>query len=315
MKYYFKLAIWGEGIEQVAFSPNGKLLAACNHAGALIFLDSDQGKELLRLDDYTDGSCALDFYPDGNSLALGFFKNGTGWYQFVNLPDIDQVFDPDLEPSSPADWKGAHLGATTSLDLSPDGILLAGTTGVGEFILWNSEGEDQGKSSGGVVARQEAADGGSVLIRPLSNNFTYAGFSPDGSHIITTGIDGIADIWGVEDRKIVRSLSGHLGEIIKAAFSPDGSLVATGSTDRTTRVWDVNSGHLLLTLTGHTGAVTDLAFSPDGSYLYTAGADGTIRTYVLGVDEFIALAQSRVTRSLTTEECQTYLHLDECPKE
>ena len=31
------------------------------------------------------------------------------------------------------------------------------------------------------------------------------------------------------------------------------------------------------------------------------------------VANLIALAHSRVTRSLTTEECQTYLHLDECP--
>jgi len=31
--------------------------------------------------------------------------------------------------------------------------------------------------------------------------------------------------------------------------------------------------------------------------------------------ELIALAKSRLTRSLTTEECQQYLHLEDCPEE
>jgi hypothetical protein len=31
------------------------------------------------------------------------------------------------------------------------------------------------------------------------------------------------------------------------------------------------------------------------------------------MDELTDLARSRVSRSLTTEECRQYLHLDECP--
>jgi hypothetical protein len=30
-------------------------------------------------------------------------------------------------------------------------------------------------------------------------------------------------------------------------------------------------------------------------------------------DDLIALAKSRLTRELTTEECQQYLHVDACP--
>jgi hypothetical protein len=35
----------------------------------------------------------------------------------------------------------------------------------------------------------------------------------------------------------------------------------------------------------------------------------------VSTDELVALARSRVTRSLTTEECQKYLHVEECPDE
>ena len=54
-------------------------------------------------------------------------------------------------------------------------------------------------------------------------------------------------------------------------------------------------------------------FSPDGTRLATAGRDGTVRIFLLKIEELIALANSRVTRSLTTAECQQYLHVDACP--
>ena len=53
--------------------------------------------------------------------------------------------------------------------------------------------------------------------------------------------------------------------------------------------------------------------SPDGLHLATASYDGTDRIYVLRLEELIALAESRVTRSLTPEECRMYLHLEQCP--
>jgi WD40 repeat protein len=88
----------------------------------------------------------------------------------------------------------------------------------------------------------------------------------------------------------------------------------TGSEDGTARVWDAETGQPLLTLTGHTLGILDIAISPDGKHLVTSSQDGSIRFYVLPVDELIALAQSRLTRSLTKGECQQFLHMEECSK-
>jgi len=68
-----------------------------------------------------------------------------------------------------------------------------------------------------------------------------------------------------------------------------------------------------LTLYGHTGAVYRVAFSPDGTRLASAGRDPVARVYVLPIADLVAIAQARVTRSLTKEECQKFLHVDECP--
>ena len=78
-------------------------------------------------------------------------------------------------------------------------------------------------------------------------------------------------------------------------------------------MWDATTGQELYTLTGHTGPVYDLAFSPDGKNLVTAGRDGTVRVYILPLEEVIALARSRLTRTWTVEECQRFLHHEVCP--
>jgi len=64
-----------------------------------------------------------------------------------------------------------------------------------------------------------------------------------------------------------------------------------------------------------------LQFSPDGTRLMVQVNDppglvlDTVRLYVLPTKDIIALAKSRLTRALTTEECRQYLHVEQYPFE
>jgi WD40 repeat protein len=109
------------------------------------------------------------------------------------------------------------------------------------------------------------------------------------------------------------ALPGQVGGGFGVPFSPDGRLLATASQDGTAKIWDAETGQELLTLFGPPHGLHDVAFSPDNRYLAAAGMDGTVRFYILPVNELIALAESRLTRSLTDEECQQFLHVEECP--
>lgn len=102
--------------------------------------------------------------------------------------------------------------------------------------------------------------------------------------------------------------------MVSVAFSADGKTIATASIDKTAKLWDAGTGKELLTLYAPDG-LTSVAFSPDGSQLAVASRDGTDRIYLLKIEDLIALAKQRVTRSLTTEECQQYLHVAQCPIE
>jgi Tol biopolymer transport system component len=96
-------------------------------------------------------------------------------------------------------------------------------------------------------------------------------------------------------------------------FSADGTSIATGHADGTVRLWDAASGIEQLSLGGTPGRVTGLAFSPDGDKLATNGDDGVARVWALDVDDLVAIAEKRLTRGFTDDECRQYLHVASCP--
>ena len=108
------------------------------------------------------------------------------------------------------------------------------------------------------------------------------------------------------------TLYGHESGVVAATFSPDSASLATASSDSTAKVWPLAGGEPV-TLPGHRQGVEGIAFSPDGSRLAAAGQDGSVRVYALDLGDLVAIAQARLTRSLTTAECQQYLNVEECP--
>ncbi|MGH3659439.1 MAG: WD40 repeat domain-containing protein, partial [Micromonosporaceae bacterium] len=109
------------------------------------------------------------------------------------------------------------------------------------------------------------------------------------------------------------ALARNTGFVVDLAFSGDGTRLATAGGDGTVRVWDPRTGEQLLVLRGHKGSVISVAFSPDGSRLASAGADGTVRIWALDLDDLVEIAENELTRTLTDEECQQYLHTASCP--
>jgi WD40 repeat protein len=102
------------------------------------------------------------------------------------------------------------------------------------------------------------------------------------------------------------------------AFSPDGSTLAVVGS-REVRLYDTDTRELRLTLPTATQDSehefcygSGLAFSSDGSLLAVQDCDG-VRVWTLDIDELLAIARTNVTRSLTSEECRLYLHVDPCP--
>jgi WD40 repeat protein len=138
-----------------------------------------------------------------------------------------------------------------------------------------------------------------------------AAFDPDGARLLTAGGSGTARIWDAASGERLLSLEGHTGPVESAIWSADGTRIVTASADATVRLWDAANGETLLTLGGHDGSPA-IALSPDGRYLATTAGRVT-RVWALQIDDLIQIAESRLTRVLSTAECVTY-HFEECPR-
>ena len=77
-------------------------------------------------------------------------------------------------------------------------------------------------------------------------------------------------------------------------------------------MWRVSKSGLLYTAPAALGCA-EVAFSPDGTQLVATGCrDRQARFFTLRLEDLIALAQSRLTRNFTDDECRQYLHTASC---
>jgi WD40 repeat protein len=91
-------------------------------------------------------------------------------------------------------------------------------------------------------------------------------FSPDGTRLVSTAVDGTARLWDVATGRQLTLLEVAQQPIMSARFRPDGALVATGTLDETARILEIPSGRLLASAPG-VGSIYGVRFSPDGSRL------------------------------------------------
>lgn len=102
-------------------------------------------------------------------------------------------------------------------------------------------------------------------------------FSPDGTILATTGVDGTVQLMTMPARQPLRHFT-HPGGATALAFSPDGRLVATTGYDGMVRLWRIADGGSRVFKVSDQPLWT-LAWSPDGATLAAAGEDKRIHLW------------------------------------
>lgn len=92
----------------------------------------------------------------------------------------------------------------------------------------------------------------------LVNN---AVFSPDGNYVVTTSLDGRANVWDAKTGGKIATHRGHQCAINSAEFSPDGRHVVTASDDGAAQVWKVKNGEMVADLRTHRGLLISRTFT------------------------------------------------------
>jgi len=251
--------------------------------------DMESGTQLLQFK-LAEGTPSMfapvgnSFSPDGTRLATIGPKNTAKVYDLVNG-------GRDLLTLE------GHTAEVITISFSPDGKWLATTSGDKSVKLW------------------DAGTGRELNTFIGHTHFTSrVVFSPDGTRLASGSFDSTVKVWDIQTGQELLTLSGHGATVWGIAFSLDGRFIATGSNDNTLQLWDVRTGEPLLTLPTAAPPFR-ISFTPDSTRLIVSMINSETRVYFPRVEDLFALAQTRVTRSLTTEECQQYLHVEQCPND
>jgi len=244
---------------------------------------------------YFDDALRLD-NDDSDRQKLHRFRSGSVFNECPKLVQLWSAskyvntasFSPDGEKVLVIEWGGqaqifdAGTGRPVSpLFGQPVGMTFGAYSHDGSLVVTVSE-EDK------TACIWKANDGTLVSCLEHPDKVLTAGFSPDGSRLVTGCTNGIARVWDVSTGELVFTLEEHANAILFVAFNREGDRIVTTSRDNTARIWDARVGQRIGDALEHPNWVVHADFSPDGRRLVTACSDHKARVWDLVTGKLIS---------------------------
>jgi WD40 repeat protein len=254
------------GVEEVAFSPDGRLLASAGCDRVIQLWDTATYQPVRTLAGHSDEVQCLAFSPDGRVLASG----DTGHALRLWRVEDGQA----LAPHEAQDEQ--HDSRVAGVSLSVRGVL-ASAAHDGSVRLWDLD-------SGRLLHRLSGHRSSALCVA----------FSPDGTLLASGGLDDKLLLWDAATGG--RTGSIQLGaDVSSLAFSPDGRLLAAGGSTGVLWVWSLEDEEMLHEFGGDQ-PISSVAFSPDGAFLAIAHSSHGLRVMQCRGESVSELWESPVSR-------------------
>jgi WD40 repeat protein/class 3 adenylate cyclase len=308
-----------------------------DHAGQVLAIDADRRAVMYQRIEDGPGDATV---PDVGSIVVRDAPTGAILKEFEGLCPYSSL-DPSTACPVPPDRPYGEW--VYGMSVTPDGRVAAAGGQSLAASVWDVEtgsvlatlGPFEQPGSGGAVTSVAIhPDGSAAAVRiisaeprvavvdldgttlaefPFDPPATSAGhiaFSPDGTLLAAGGNQlEVFDTasWGTRWRS-----HAHDGGVFHLDVSPSGRSIVTTGPDGFVRLWSAEDGSLLHAISLGDDYGKAVAFTDD-RHVVVGTQEGLVTGLTFDVDELLEIGMSRVTRTLTEQECRTYLQSTQCP--
>jgi hypothetical protein len=229
-------------IGAIALDAGERRLALGSAKGVGLLLDLTNRSTVKLLKGHDDAVTAVQFSPDGRSVATGSFDRSARIWDAAT-GKIRRILT-------------GHRGPVMSVAFSPKDRLLATGSIDATIKLWHTE-------SG---ALRKTLAGHQTWVNALA-------FAPKGDMLLSAGSDGTVRLWNMGSLALEATIPVSKAEVRSVAWSPDGKRAAAGLRYGTIVIWNTTAWQLRQRFQGHGGDVWSLAFTADSKRLVSGDGD------------------------------------------
>ncbi|KAL4798214.1 WD40-repeat-containing domain protein [Aspergillus venezuelensis] len=222
------------------FHPSGKYLASASYDTTWRLWDVETTAELQLQEGHSREVYTVSFNNDGSLLASG------------GLDSIGRIWD--LRTGRTVMILEGHIREIFGLDWGVDGYRVLSGSGDGWVKCWDLR---QVKTTGGIGAHKSVVSD----VRWYKGNES-ASFLPStegqasrmdidgegaasvqpkksGTFFVSSGFDKNVNVFSADDWSLVKTLSGHSGNVLSADISDNAQWIASCGHDRTVKLWGI----------------------------------------------------------------------------
>ena len=207
----------GNEITEIDFSPDASRLVVSERSGRITMLD---GSTLREVGTSVDVGAPVRFVsasPDNRTAAV--LTGDPGLYQLWQRPSTGWAL-VDLEEGRVIDRGDVGFKSAVWLAYSPDGRHFAVAGGDGPEIV-----EPTGAKGKLVVIDAETGQQVQPPVTGHSGTVYHLAYSPDGSRILTSSLDGTVGLWDALTGRLLARVNVEGRPSVSAEFLPDGDAV------------------------------------------------------------------------------------------
>lgn len=276
------------GIDPIALSPDGKLLASGSPVANSIYIwDVEQGDCVMCLDGHGSGLRSLTFTSDNHTLISASIDKTIRLWD-LEAGDCLRV----LDGHQAAIWSVIVSDNQQIVSASEDQTVRIWDMASGQCLrtlhgfaarVWDVALDSQSSvlaSCDDQVVKLWDMDSGQCLktFRGYPQVNWTVSFSPTGYTLASGGQDQVVRIWDVESNACIQSLSGHDSYVHTLCHHPTEPVLACGA-GNIIYLWNLETGQQMRVLEGHQGQVWKVVFSRDGRRLASTCFDQTVKIW------------------------------------